>query len=172
MQSAAFWETIVALVMVTGIGLGLVWIGIGYCRNVRAIHGGIAAAATIDKLDYTGRYLTGRFFALISFRDATGLRHAARLPLMPYIWNRLREGGTLHIVYAPADPRIVSRVGPGLQRFAGVVFVGIGSFLTLLGLWLLIGGLLGWTENRAFRPHQGWLTPLPAPRGGEMPTLK
>jgi hypothetical protein len=30
MNGAAFWETSVALVMVSIIGLGLVWIGIGY----------------------------------------------------------------------------------------------------------------------------------------------
>ena len=170
MHSAVVWEMIAALVMVTIIGLGLLWIGIGYCRNVRQTRGSVPATATIDKLDYTGNYLTGRFFALVSFRDAPGVRHTARLPLTPYIWSRLREGRSLPILYAPTDPRDVSLGGRGIRRVGGVLFIAIGSFLTLLGPWLLIGGLLGWVEVDAFHPHQGWVKSLPPPR--EMPTLK
>jgi hypothetical protein len=114
-----------------------------------------------------GAVLRTRFIS--GYRRSPPHRSAARTP---FIWNRLREGVTLHLVYEPADPRIVSRVGPGVQRVAGINFVAIGSVLTVLGLWLLVGGLLGWTEVRAFRPHPGWLKPLPAPRGGEIPTLK
>jgi hypothetical protein len=161
MNRAVFWEMVAALV--TGIGQGLIWIEVGYCRNVRQTRGSVPATATIDKLDYTGRYLMGRFFALVSFRDAAGIQHAAGLPLTPYIWNRLREGRTLRILYAPSDPRNVSLAGRGVRAVSGPVFVTIGSFLTVQELWLLVGGLVGWVEVDAFHPHWGWLTPLPAP---------
>ena len=50
MHSAVVWEMIAALVMVTIIGLGLLRIGIGYCRNVRHTPGlgQVAAAAARD----------------------------------------------------------------------------------------------------------------------------
>ena len=82
----------------------------------------------------------------------------------------MREGRSLPILYAPTDPRDVSLAGRGIRRVGGVLFIATGSFLTLLGPWLLIGGLLGWMEVDAFHPHQGWVKSLPPPR--EMPTLK
>jgi hypothetical protein len=164
MGHASFWETIAALLLPGGIGLGLGWLGAGLCREARENRGGLPTTATIDKLDYTGNYLTGRFFAMVSFRDASAWPHQARLGLAPYMWNRLREGGKLAIVYNPAAPWKVGLAGQALRNIAGIIFVTIGSGLVLLSLWMLIGGLLGWIEISGLHPHQGWMTPLPAPR--------
>ncbi len=164
MGHASFWETIAGLLLPGAIGIGLIWLGTGYRREFRANRGFLPTTATIDKLDYTGNYLTGRFFALVSFRDASAQHRQARLGLSPYVWSRLREGGTLPIVYDPAAPWKIGPGGPGLRNFAGSIFVVIGTGLVLLTLWLLIGGSMGWIEIGGLHPHQGWITPLPAPR--------
>jgi hypothetical protein len=164
MGHASFWETIGALLIPAGIGIGMAWLGAGLCREARQNRGGLPTTATIDALDYTGNYLTGRFFATVSFRDAAARHHQARLGLAPYIWNRLRAGGTLAIVYDPAIPENVGLAGQALRNVAGIIFVTIGIGLVLLTLWMLIGGLMGWIEISGLHPHQGWMTPLPAPR--------
>jgi hypothetical protein len=73
------WGTIAALLFVGCLGLGLAWIGRGYWLTSRTTRDGVAANAVIDRLDYTGPYLAGRFFARVSFRDAAGAEQAAAL---------------------------------------------------------------------------------------------
>jgi hypothetical protein len=161
-----FWGMTSVLIFVGGIGTGLIWLGLGLWRNVRATKDGIPANAVIDKLEYSGNYLTGRFFARISFTDATGARLSTHLSLAPAVWNRMREGGPLRILYSAADPRNVSLGGPGfrdLSRLAGIAFMAIGAVIAAVALYILIGGLSGWIEVDGLRPRQGWQVPLPAP---------
>ncbi len=164
MGHVSFWGTIAALLLPGGIGIGLAWLGSGFCREARDNRGGLPTTATIDKLDYTGNYLTGRFFAIVSFRDASARPRQAKLGLAPFMWNRLRAGGTLPIVYNPAAPWKVGLAGQAFRNVAGTILVAIGIGLVVLTLWMLIGGLVGWIEIDGLHPRQGWVTPLPAPR--------
>ena len=163
----AAWGVVAFLLFVAAIGCGLVWCGLGFWRSVAATRDGIAVVARIDKLEYTGNYITGRFFAAISFQDAMGGHHATRLALAPKQWNMMREGNALHILYSEANPMNVSIGGQGfrtLVRFSGIIFVVLGIGVIGVALWMLVGGLAGWIDISAFHPHRGWVTPLPAPK--------
>ena len=145
----AAWGFAAFLLFVAAIGCGLVWCGIGFWRSVAATWDGIPAVAKIDALEYTGNYITGRFFAMVSFRDAAGADHTTRLSLAPKAWTMMREGNALHILYSAADPLNVSIGGKGfrrLSRLSAIIFIAIGIGLTLFALWVLIAGLVGWIE--------------------------
>jgi len=151
----AAWGTIAALLFTGCIGVGLAWIGRGYWLNSRATRDGVVATATIDRLGYTGPYLVGRFFALVSFRDGAGVSHVAELVLPVAQWNRLREGQALRVLYSAADPRTVTLGGPrmrALSEAAGAIFVVLGALIALTAAWILIGGLLGWGGMQPLRP--------------------
>lgn len=147
-QSTA-WGTIGALLFTGCIGLGLAWIGRGYWLTSRTTRGGVATTAVIERLDYTGPYLVGRFFAVVSFRDAAGDGHAAEVRLPAAQWNRLREGRSVRILYSATDPQIVTLGGRSMRTFseaAGAIFIVLGVVIALVAGWLLVAGLLGLTS--------------------------
>jgi uncharacterized membrane protein YphA (DoxX/SURF4 family) len=144
--AATAWGTIAALLFVACIGIGLALIGRGYWLNSRATRDGVAATATIERLDYTGPYLVGRFFALVSFHDDTGASHAAQIVLPNLVWNRLRVGRPIPILYSATDPHSVTLGGRRIRALweaAGTIFVAIGLLLVLIAAALLVGGLTG-----------------------------
>jgi hypothetical protein len=169
-HEAAAWGTIAVLVLIGCCGVGLAWIGRKYWLNARATRGGIGAAAVIDRLDYTGPYLVGRFFALVSFRDSAGTSHAAKLVLPNLQWNRLREGQPIRILYSATDPQSVTLGGRrmrALSEAAGAISVVLGLLIAVTAAWILVGGLLGWGGMQSLRPSDGQhgvYVPPPQPR--------
>jgi hypothetical protein len=149
--AATAWATIAVLLGTGCIGVGLAWIGFKFWHNARATRDGVDATAVIDRLDYTGPYLMGRFFALVSFRDGAGTSHTAELVLPNLQWNRLREGQPLRILYSATDPSIVTLGGRRMRAVteaSGAIFVVLGVLIALTMAWILDGGLLGWSELR------------------------
>ena len=145
-HAAIEWGTIAALLFTGCIGLGLAWIGRGYWLTSRTTRDGIAATARIDRLHYTGPYLGGRFFAAVTFRDADGAEQAAEIPLSAAIWNRLREGRSVGILYSATDPYIATLGGRRMRAFseaAGAIFFVLGVLLALGAVWLIVSSLAG-----------------------------
>ena len=167
---ATTWATVAALLFTGSIGVGLAWIGRGYWRNARTTRDGVAATAVIDRLGYTGPYLVGRFFALVSFQDVAGSRHLGRIDLPNVQWNRLREGRRVDILYSATDPGRVTLGGRrmrALSEAAGAIFVALGVAIALMVAWILIGGLLGCCgiqPLRAVDQQHGVYLPPPQPR--------
>jgi hypothetical protein len=138
------WGTIAALLFTGCIGAGLAWIGRGYGLLARATRDGVAATAVIERLAYTGPYVVGRFFALVSFRDADGISRSAEITLPAVVWNRLREGRALPVLYSAADPHSVTLGGHesrALFEAAGAMFVVLGVIIALTAVWILVHGL-------------------------------
>ena len=164
------WATIAALLFTGCIGLGLAWIGRGYWLTSRTTRDGVAATAVIDRLGYTGPYLVGRFFALVSFQDAAGIGHVGQIDLPNVQWNRLREGRRVDILYSATDPGRVTLGGRrmrALSEAAGAIFVALGVAIALTVAWILVGGLFGWGGIASLRPsdqQQGVYVPPPQPR--------
>jgi Na+-transporting NADH:ubiquinone oxidoreductase subunit NqrB len=161
---------VAVLLFVGAFAIFLAWTGRTYWRQMKRTQNGIVTTATIDDLQYTGTYLLGRFFALVSFRDSEGTTRHAKIPLPSQSWNRLRNGAAVTITYAPADPQSVCLGGKGLRRLfqtAGVIFMTLGSALALGMAYLLVCGLNGWADVqpiRLVRSHHGVSLPPPAER--------
>lgn len=139
----AAWGTIAVLLLTGCIGVGLAWIGRGYWLASRTTQDGVAATAVIDRLDYTGPYLVGRFFALVSFRDVAGIERVGRIALPNLQWNRLREGRAVDILYSATDPGHVTLGGKrmrALTEAAGAIFVALGLLIVLAVAWILVAG--------------------------------
>jgi hypothetical protein len=137
--------TIAVLLFTVCIGVGLAWIGRGYWLLSRATRSGVAATAVIERLGYTGPYVVGRFFAVVSFRDAGGVSRSAEIVLPAMQWNRLREGRAIPVLYSATDPQSVTLGGRGMRALseaAGAVFVLLGVLIALVAAWLLVRGLV------------------------------
>jgi uncharacterized protein DUF3592 len=145
-HAAIDWGLIAALLFTGCIGLGLAWIGRGYWLTSRTTRGGVAATAVIDRLDYTGPYVAGRFFAAVSFRDAAGAAHVAEIALPAAVWNRLREGRSVRILYSATDPQSATLGGRpmrALSEAAGAIFIVLGVLLALGAAWLIVSSMAG-----------------------------
>jgi uncharacterized protein DUF3592 len=143
-HAATAWGTIAVLLFTGCIGIGLAWIGRGYWVLSRTTRDGVAATAVIDRLGYTGPYVVGRFFAMVSFRDAGGVSRSAEIVLPSVQWNRLREGREIPILYSATDPQSVTLGGRGLRALseaAGAIFVVLGVLIALIAVWILVRGL-------------------------------
>jgi hypothetical protein len=137
--------TIAVLLFKCCIGIGLAWIGRGYWLLARTTRDGVAATAVIERLGYTGPYVVGRFFAVVSFRDAGGVSRSAEIILPAVQWNRLREGRAISVLYSSTDPQSVTLGGRGLRALseaAGALFVVIGVGIVLTVAWILVRGLV------------------------------
>ena len=140
------WGLIAALLFTAFIGLGLAWIGRGYWLTSRTTRDGVTTTAVIDRLHYTGPYLAGRFFAAVSFRDAAGAERTAEIALPAAVWNRMREGRAVRILYSATDPQSVTLGGRRLRALseaAGAIFVVLGVLLALGAAWLIVSSLTG-----------------------------
>ena len=169
-MTANAWATIAVLLFTGSIGVGLAWIGRGYWLTSRTTRDGVAATAVIDRLGYTGPYLVGRFFALVSFQDVAGTRHVGQIDLPNVQWNRLREGRRVDILYSATDPGRVTLRGRrmrALNEAAGAIFVALGIVIALTVGWILVAGLFGWGGIQPLRPldgQHGVYVPPPQPR--------
>jgi hypothetical protein len=168
-DGTAAWGTIAGLLFTGCIGVGLAWIGRAYWVLSRRTRDGVAATAVIERLAYTGPYLVGRFFALVSFRDVGGISRSAKIVLPAVVWNRLREGRAVAILYSATDPQSVTLGGRGLRTLnevAGAIFVLLGLLIALTAAWILIAGLFGWGGVPPIRPfdQQHGSVYLPPPR--------
>ncbi len=169
-HAADAWGTIAALLFTGSVGVGLAWIGRAYWLTSRSTRAGVAATAVIDRLEYSGPYVMGQFFAVVSYEDAAGISQAAQIGVSRIVWNRLREGRSIPILYSPADPQRATLGGQrrrALSEAAGAVFVVLGVFIVMTTTWILIAGLAGWGGMQPIRPfdqQQGVYLPPPEPR--------
>ena len=145
------WGLVGVLLFTGCIGIGLAWIGRGYWLNARTTRDGVAANAIVERLGYTGPYVAGNFFATVSFRDAADIERAAQIALPNLVWNRLREGSRVTVLYSMTDPSSVTLGGTRLRALseaAGAIFVVLGILIALIAAWIVAGVLSGSTSSR------------------------
>jgi len=137
------------MVLVSAFGAFIARQGFALWRHAADTRDGISVPARIEKLAYTGFYLTGSFYAVVSFVDRAGQHRAAEVGLMPVVWNRLRERQATVVSYSAANPQRIMLGGRSMNRIAavgGIALMGAGALMAALCIWLIVAGVAGWSE--------------------------